>query len=149
MTLNYVKHDEEFHCTIKLVNGEELIGKVIVSRDKSTFPATDLLYVQDPLVVQSFTKEMDETRAVKGIGFTQWQNFSDEDFYIIREKDILTVSSMTKECMFMYETYINGDDGTVQKKSSLEMNVDEHKSLGHRGKIDDARQKFEDIFKTS
>ena len=91
----------------------------------------------------------DGNKMARGIGFAKWQQLSDEDFYIIREKDILTVSSMTKECMFMYETYINGDDGTVQKKSSLEMNVDEHKSLGHRGKIDDARQKFEDIFKTS
>ena len=45
MSLNYVKHDEEFHCCIKLSSGDEIIGKCIVSRDKATFPVQDLLYV--------------------------------------------------------------------------------------------------------
>tara|TARA_B100000945_G_C20191636_1_gene507156 strand:- start:261 stop:713 length:453 start_codon:yes stop_codon:yes gene_type:complete len=150
MTLNYVKHDEEFHCTIKLVNGEELIGKVIVSRDKTTFPATDLLYVQDPLVVQSFTKEMDETKAVKGIGFTQWQNFSDEDFYIVNEKDVISVASLSREMIFVYESFLHSQRGQGEKdKLKKEHRVDVTEKEGMVGKISEARKKFEDLFKNS
>tara|TARA_B100001250_G_scaffold331211_1_gene296277 strand:+ start:3647 stop:4090 length:444 start_codon:yes stop_codon:yes gene_type:complete len=147
MAINYAKHEEEFYGVFKLTSGEEILGKAVITQDGDE----SLVFLQQPVSVHVIEKSMsqDGNKMARGIGFAKWQQLSDEDFYIIREKDILTVSSMTKECMFMYETYINGDDGTVQKKSSLEMNVDEHKSLGHRGKIDDARQKFEDIFKTS
>lgn len=147
MAINYAKHEEEFYGVFKLTSGEEILGKAVITQDGDE----SLVFLQQPVSVHVIEKSMsqDGNKMARGIGFAKWQQLSDEDFYIIREKDILTVSSMTKECMFMYETYINGDDGTVQKKSSLEMNVDEHKSLGHRGKIDDARKKFEDIFKTS
>ena len=147
MAINYAKHEEEFYGVFKLTSGEEILGKAVITQDGDE----SLVFLQQPVSVHVIEKSMsqDGNKMARGIGFAKWQQLSDEDFYIIREKDILTVSSMTKECMFMYETYINGDDGTVQKKSSLEMNVDEHKSLGHRGKIDDARQKCEDIFKTS
>ena len=33
--LDYVKHDEEFHCSIKLMNGEEIIARAIVTEDVS------------------------------------------------------------------------------------------------------------------
>ena len=147
MAINYAKHEEEFYGVFKLTSGEEILGKAVITQDGDE----SLVFLQQPVSVHVIEKSMsqDGNKMARGIGFAKWQQLSDEDFYIIREKDILTVSSMTKECMFMYETYINGDDGTVKKKSSLEMNLDEHNSLGHRGKIDDSRQKFEDIFKTS
>ena len=35
---------------------------------------------------------------------------SDEEFFIIREKDIVSLESMSKETIFMYEAYVNGEE---------------------------------------
>ena len=52
--LNYVRHDEEFHCSIKLMNGDEIVGRVIVTADEET--NQDVVYIEEPLLVQTFTK---------------------------------------------------------------------------------------------
>ena len=52
--LNYVRHDEEFHCTIKLMNGDELVGRVIVTTDEET--NKDVVYIEDPLRVKPLPK---------------------------------------------------------------------------------------------
>ena len=31
--LNYVRHDEEFHCSIKLMNGDEIVGLELARGD--------------------------------------------------------------------------------------------------------------------
>ena len=150
MSLNYVKHDEEFHCCIKLSSGDEIIGKCIVSRDKATFPVQDLLYVENPLVVQSFTKEISDDKAVKGIGFTQWQQFSDEDFYIINEKDVVSIASLSREMIFVYESFLHSQRGDGEKaKLKKDHRVDVTAKEGMVGKISEARKKFEDLFKNS
>ena len=150
MSLNYVKHDEEFHCCIKLSSGDEIIGKCIVSRDKATFPVQDLLYVENPLVVQSFSKEISDDKAVKGIGFTQWQQFSDEDFYIINEKDVVSIASLSREMIFVYESYLHSQRGGAEKeKIRKDHQVEVTNKEGMIGKISDARKRFEDLYKKS
>ena len=150
MSLNYVKHDEEFHCCIKLTSGDEIIGKCIVSRDKATFPTQDLLYVENPLVVQSFTKEIAEDKAIKGIGFTQWQNFSEEDFYIINEKDVISIASLSREMIFVYESYLHSQRGSADKeKIRRDHQVEVTEKEGRIGKISDARKRFEELYKKS
>ena len=65
-------------------------------------------------------------------------------FYIFREKDIITVSAMSKEVIFMYESYIADEDPT-SGKDKLKANPDQ--ASGYVGTIDDARKLFEKIFK--
>ncbi len=64
-----------------------------------------------------------------------------------REKDIITVSSMNKEVIFMYEAYIHGADGFGKPRP--QMKTDLSKTSGYVGRIDEARKKFEKIFKDS
>ena len=68
---------------------------------------------------------------------------SDEDFYIIREKDIITVSSMSKEVIIMYESYVCDDDD--EKKSRLKTEPDN--VSGYQGTIDKARLLFEKLYR--
>ena len=63
--LEHVKHEEEFHCSIKLMNGEEIIARAIVTKDVDE---KDIVYVEDPLVVQSFTKEVAGDKSHQGYG---------------------------------------------------------------------------------
>jgi hypothetical protein len=144
--LDYVKHDEEFHCSIKLMNGEEIIARAIVTKDVSE--EKDIVYLEDPLVVQSFTKEVAGDKAIKGMGFSKWQNFSDEDFYIINAESILTMASLSKEMVFVYESFLaqsrGGTPRVSRKHDKHRVNLTENE--GSLGKIDAARKKLEDLF---
>ncbi|AIX14719.1 methylamine protein [Synechococcus phage ACG-2014d] len=149
--LTYVKHDEEFHCSIKLINGDELIARALVSLDDTT--NQELVYLEDPLLVQTFTKEIDGEKAVRGLGFTKWQNFSDEDFYIISSDTILTMAALSKEMVFVYEAFLaTGKKDTVSRPTS---NIPDNYKVtltdneGSLGKIQEARKKLEDLFGNS
>ena len=78
---------------------------------------------------------------------------SDEEFFILREKDILTVASMSKEIIFMYETYNIDEEENLQGGSSTnklrksKFHTEANLSPGHLGKIAEARKIFERIFK--
>ena len=72
--------------------------------------------------------------------------FSDEDFYIVREKDILSVASMSRESILMYEAYLLGEDGIEKQKENTKTEL--NKTVGYLGKIDEARKLFERIYKS-
>jgi hypothetical protein len=138
--INYAKHDEDFHGVFKLTNGEEVLGRAVLTEDNGE----TLAFITDPVSTQTITKESDEGKMVRGIGFAKWMQMSDEDFYILREKDIITISTMSKEVIIMYEAYIAGED-MDEKKSRNKIELDE--SMGYLGKIDQARKNLENIFR--
>mgnify|MGYP003133792725 FL=1 len=143
MAINYAKHEEEFYGVFKLVSGEEVLGKAVLTEDQGE----SLVFIQEPVCIQFIDKEINEKKLARAIGFSKWQQLSDEDFYIIREKDIITVSSMNKEVIFMYEAYVHGADGFGKPRP--QMKTDLSKTSGYVGRIDEARKKFEKIFKDS
>jgi len=140
--INYAKHDEEFYGIFKLLNGEEVLGKAVLTEDNGE----TLVFLQDPVCLQIITKELDEGKVIKGIGFAKWMTLSDEEFFILREKDILTVASMNKESIFMYESYILGEEGMEERKNTNKIGPED--TLGYLGSIDEARKLFERIFKS-
>ena len=79
--INYAKHDEEFHGIFKLVSGEEILAKAVMTEDKGE----SLLFISDPVSVQAITKEIGDQKIMRGMGFSRWIPMSDEEFYIIRE----------------------------------------------------------------
>ena len=87
--INYAKHDEEFYGVFKLMNGEEVLGRAVLTKEEGTNES--LVFIQDPVACQVINKEIDENKVARGIGFAPWQQMSDEEFFIIREKDILTM----------------------------------------------------------
>lgn len=139
--INYARHDEEFHGVFKLRNGEEVLGKAVLTEDEGE----TLIFIQDPVCTQMITKEIDENRMVRGLGFTRWMNLSDEEFFILREKDIITVASMSKQTVFLYETFLLGDEALDKRKEETKKNIEE--TNGYVGKIGEARKLFERIFK--
>ena len=47
MAINYAKHDDEFHGVFKLVSGEEVLAKaVLTNQDNET-----LCFLQDPVCI--------------------------------------------------------------------------------------------------
>ncbi|WDS60911.1 hypothetical protein SBM1_00038 [Synechococcus phage S-BM1] len=138
--INYARHDEEFYGVFKLLNGEEVLGKAVLTEDNGE----TLVFIQNPVCTQVITKETEDGRTVRGVGFAKWMQFSNEDFYILREKDILTVTSMSKEVSFMYEAFIIGEDDEKKHESKLDLEPE----MGFLGKINEARMLFEKIYKS-
>ena len=138
--INYARHDEEFYAVFKLLNAEEVLGKAVLTEDNGQ----TLVFIQNPVCTQIITKETEDGRTIRGMGFAKWMQFSDEDFFIIQEKDILTVTSMSKEVSFMYEAFIMGDDDEKKNSSQLDLEPE----MGYLGKIDEARKLFERIYKS-
>ena len=137
--INYARHDEEFYGIFKLINGEEVLGKAVLTEDNGE----TLVFIQNPVCTQIITKETEEGRTVRGIGFAKWMQFSDEDFFILREKDILLVSSMSKEVIFLYESFnLDEDDG---KKSDSQMELEPE--MGYLGNVSAARHLLEECYK--
>ena len=59
MTINYAKHDEEFHGVFKLVSGEEILAKaVLTTEDYGTDTKESLAFLQDPVCIQIIDKAM-------------------------------------------------------------------------------------------
>ena len=141
--ISYAKHEEEFYGVFKLVSGEEVFGKAVLTEDSGE----TLCFIQNPVCTLVVNKETEDGRQVRGVGFAKWMQFSDEDFYIIREKDVLTVSSMNKEVTFMYEAFVQSENkGRPPKKDHSK--IDPQPQMGYLGKIDEARSIFEKLFKT-
>ena len=138
--INYARHDEEFHGIFKLLNGEEVLGKAVLTEDEGE----TLVFIQDPVSTQIVHKELENGNTVRGLGFAKWMQFSNEDFFIIREKDILTVTSMSKDVVILYEAFIISDDEDSENKQQKDLEPE----MGYLGKIDEARNLFERIYKS-
>ena len=140
--ISYAKHEEEFYGVFKLVSGEEVLGKAVLTEDSGE----TLCFVQNPACTVVVNNKDDQGRNVRGVGFAKWMQFSDEDFYIIREKDVLTVSSMSKEVSFMYEAFVQNECKGGKKGKKDHSKIDPEPNMGYLGKIHDARSLFERIF---
>ncbi len=143
MTLNYAKHDEEFYGLFKLVSGEELIAKAIISKQEDLDPAEELIFLSNPVTVEFFTKELDGGKIAKGMGLSNWMQMSDEDFFIIKEKDLISLASLSKQYILMYEAYLTG---TPPEALTQKQRKDLEKNMGYLGSINEARMLFEKIY---
>ena len=82
------------------------------------------------------------------MGFIKWQQLSDEDFYVIREKDIICVSTMSKQIKLLYQAFVMAEGGDPIDSKTSGYRIDPDKTMGLIGDIDDYRTMFEKIYKT-
>ena len=138
--INYIRHDEQFHGVCKLSIGEEILGEIIVTEDPETHE--DLIFIQHPAKTKVI--EMDGNPNTKeqkvAMGFIKWMNFSDEDFYVLNEKDIMTIAPMSPEAIMMYKMWWRkAGNGGEDKDPGVPMN----ENMGLVGKVSEMRKKLE------
>jgi len=138
--INYIRHEEEFHGVIKLTTGEYVVGKMLASADEGETH----VYVQDPAEAKIHELKGESKKIQKGISFNKWMELSDEDFFVITEKSIVSIGSMSKEIKYYYTSWINEQDPTY-KPSTKEIEVTEE--MGMISTLKDAKIKLERIFK--
>lgn len=141
-TLSYIRPDEEFFGVIKLLNGEEIIGRIVVTEEEGGH----LAFIQDPAKVHANETVADGRRAV-AVGLKKWMVFSAEDLYIIPEDRILTIAPLSTEAILMYKYFVKAEMGSKNGppvKPAEEIEPDD--AMGLIGKVDEHRQKLEDLF---
>jgi hypothetical protein len=139
--INYIKKDEEFLGIIKLQTREEIIAKVLVSDEDEE---TSLVLISDPVVAESFRKKFEDEEGEKeviGVNFKKWMQFSDAEFFVLKEEDIITIAPVSSEMAHYYAVF------QVQE-SDIDADEVEAKNVeGYKGKISSFKQKLENIFK--
>ena len=129
---------DEFYSILKLVSGEEIFALVTIEENDGD----PMILLQSPII-------MNMVQSSKGsyIKVRRWIELSNEDLFLIRFDKILTMTeSNDKKLINIYNNYINDDDPELidiytngRVKISNEM--------GYISSVEDARKKFEDIFK--
>ena len=141
MSLGYIRHDEEFYGTAKLTDGTEVLAKMLVVQDTD---GTDIVFVSNPAKVHTTEAVQDNKRATV-IGLKKWMVFSEEDFYIIPENQIISIAPQSIEAKMMYKMFVR-QEFDLEDIDESEREVEITESMGLIGKVDQARKSLEDLF---
>jgi len=139
--INYIKKDEEFLGVIKLQTREEIIAKVLVSDEDD---GSSVILISDPVVAEMFKKRIEDEEGVKeviGVTFNKWMSFSDAEFFVLKEEDIITIAPVSDEMSHYY---------TLFQVQESDIDVDEVQPSdikGYKGKISSFKKKLESIYK--
>jgi hypothetical protein len=137
--INYIRHDHEFHGVAKLSSGEEVMGVMIATKQDGQ----TLIFVQDPATPKEAPmKRGDEVGLA--IGLVKWMMWSDEEFFILQEADIISVAPMSFPAQSMYKLWLRKEQGIDDDKN---WQVDVNKNMGLVGKVSEMRKRLEDLWK--
>ena len=134
--INYIRHDNEFYGIVKLVSGEEVMGSMIATNEDNC----TMVYVSDPLTPTLTPIEKDGEMGIAA-GFTKWMMWSDEEFYIIQEPDIVTIAPMSTEAIMMYKMWWRKESG--KNGEDPDPGVPMNENMGLVGKVSEMRKKLE------
>ncbi len=132
---------EEFYSIIKLISGEEIFA--LVSVDQNENNGDPVIIAQNPLVMKM-------VNSPKGglIKVRKWIEISDDDMFVIKYDKILTMSECKdNKIIAIYNNYISNelnDDIEVYNPSG-QVKLDS--KMGYISSVDDARKKFEELYK--
>ena len=134
--INYIRHDHEFHGVAKLSSGEEVMGVMMaMKQDGQT-----LIFVQDPATPKEAPmKRGDEVGLA--IGLVKWMMWSDEEFFILQEGDIISIAPMSFSATAMYKLWLRKEQGI---DDDANWQVDVNKNMGLVGRVSEMRKKLED-----
>ena len=141
MTIQYIRHEQEFYGVIKLKTGDTLLGTMIATIEDDN-PDKTVFYIQEPATPNMHQVEKDGQVGM-AVGLLKWMMFADEDFYMVSEDDIITVAPMSMDSILMYKMWVRKECKTSKTDVEVKMNP----NMGLVGKVSDFRSKLEDFWK--
>ena len=137
--INYIRHDHEFYGVAKLSSGDEVMGVMIATKQDGQ----TLIFVEEPATPREApVRRGDEVGLA--IGLVKWMMWSDEEFFILQEGDIISVAPMSFPAQSMYKHWLRREQGVDDDKN---WQVDVNKNMGLVGKVSEMRKKLEDQWK--
>ena len=128
--------EEDFYCTIKFKNGEEIFAKVAaMEEDERTF-----LLVSNPVIICEVLKRS----GVVGYKVEPWLKTTTEDLFILNIDDVLTMSeSSDVEMIMMHQSFVrqNIKNTNYNKQTKID------RKMGYISNVNDAKDLLEKLFK--
>lgn len=137
--INYIRHEEEFEAVIKLISGDEIIGECLLSQEGEQ----SVLYISNPCAVEVITRIGDNGQKIQGVGVSKWMRFSEEEFYIIQEKDILSIAPSSKEASAIYHMFLRSEEND----NDVDNKVEPDATMGYINSVAAERERLERLFK--
>ena len=135
--------EEDFYCTIKFKNGEEIFAKVAASEEENR----TVLLVTNPIMVFEVKKRDGN---VAGYKVEPWLKTSTEDMFILNLDDVLTMSESSDITMItMYQSYVRNQDTSTYTSSTSNNKSKLNRQMGYISSVSDAKDILEKIFKKS
>ena len=132
---------EEFYSVIKLISGEEIFA--LVSIDDNHGDSDPIIILQNPLVMNMVNSQKGSFIKVK-----RWIELSSEDIFMMRFDRILTMSECKDEKLIaIYDNYIEDNEEDLIDIYRSSGKVKPTSSMGYVSSVEDARKKFEELFK--
>ena len=139
--INYIRHEQEFFGVIKLKSGETILGSMIATNEEAN-PDKTVFYIQDPASPHNHQVEKDGQPGM-AVGLLKWMMFSDEQFYMVNEDDVVTVAPMSMESVLMYKMWVRKEKGGNKQEVEIPIN----KNMGLVGQVSSFRGQLEDFWK--
>ena len=125
---------DEFVATIKLVTGEEILSKVVITNDQQE----ETIVLDNPLICQEVRSY--GANIPMGYKFEPWIKMSDEDVFIVHMTSIITMSEIKdKNVVKTYAEIV--EKGFDRKDPELT------REMGSRGTVKDCRDMIEKLYK--
>jgi len=132
---------DEFYSVIKLISGEEIFA--LVSIDQNDGEGDPIIILQNPLVMNMVNSQKGSFIKVR-----RWIELSSEDIFMMRFDRILTMSECRDEKLIaIYDNYVeDGEEELIDiYRSSGKVKLTN--KMGYVSSVEDARKKFEELFK--
>ena len=128
---------QEFIGMLKLVSGEEIIGRVLVCEEEDGF------IIENPFSVEETIIETPAGEMVK-IDLRPWVKFSREEILFVEKEKTITIYEADDRIEKIYNR-------TLRKYFFQEdtSKLDLNEEMGFKTKVNDARDSLEKIFKDS
>ena len=132
---------DEFYSVIKLISGEEIFA--LVSIDENDGEGDSIIILQNPLVMNMVNSSKGSFIKVK-----RWIELSSEDIFIMRFDRILTMSECRDEKLIaIYDNYIEDNEEDMIDIYRSTGKVKLTNKMGYVSSVEDARKKFEVLYK--
>jgi hypothetical protein len=148
--LKHIQPGEEIVATVKLLNGEDVIGKcMVVPEDESVEDGPLLLIVENPCQAKFIEQKDEEGGEYYRIGFYPWAPFSDDEFTIFNDDHVLSLLPLKDEFKVMYNMYVVGKmkEKYPEREEKKRKAKKPTKELGLVDNIDNMRKRLDDLFK--
>ena len=133
---------EEFYSVIKLVSGEEIFALVSIDENYDE----PVIILQNPIVMTIMNSSRGGYIKVK-----RWIELSSEDIFIMKLDRVLTMSeSKDAKLIAIYDNFVEEDQAEITIDTydgSGEVEITD--TMGYISSVEDARKKFEELFKNN
>lgn len=134
--------DEQFHASIKMVTGEEVLARAM----KSIENGVEIFLLDDPIVISESTSiDRKKQIAFSGLVPRRWMNYGGDGLVVVYKQHVVSISEMDRWGAEFYEKALLA----AKVSSPIKKKVDQEEHSGYLGSTKDYRKYLEDLYGNS